>query len=310
MKKIILMLIAIITTSIVMGAVYQQEFEPSDKSARSEAQFVVTALKYEPYPVNPGDYFDLWIKAENIGNTEAINAKFELAPKYPFSSTDKLAREYGSITGNKGKADENNQVVLKYRVKTANDAPEGISNIDFKTNTGNVGDDVITKSLPIEIRKTKTDFDVVMQDSTTQGTSIAISNTGEDPATAVTVTIKEQEGFSVKGPRSSIIGNLDRGDFTTLTFQINPKKKDENELLVQIDYTDTAGVRTSIEKKVEVDITLPASLGANAQINGRANNTTLTGNLLSKSMYIIAGFALGIIVMSLRNRAKKKRMNT
>lgn len=307
MKKIILMLIAILTTSIVMGLVYQQEYEPSDKSARSEAQFVVTALKYEPYPVNPGDYFDLWIKAENIGNTEATNAKFELAPKYPFSSTDKLVREYGSITGNKGKAEGNNQVVLKYRVKVANDSPEGVSNIDFKTNTGNVGVEGITKSLPVEIRKTKTDFDVVMQDSTTQGTSLAISNTGEDAATAVTLTIKEQEGFSVKGPRSSIIGNLDRGDFTTLTFQITPKNKDENEILVQIDYTDTAGVRTSIAKKVKVDITPPTS-AEGTQLNRR--NSSTTTSITSKAIYIIAGFALGIIVMGLRNKTKKKRMNT
>lgn len=304
MKKIIsiLILAVIMTMSVAYAAVYEQDNPPSDQTAPGEAQFAVTVLKYEPYPVTPGSYFDLWIKVDNIGNTDATNAKFELVPKYPFSSTDNLVREYGKVVGNRGKADENNQVVLKYRVKVADDSPEGISNIEFDASTGNIGAGPIKKNLPIDIEKTKTDFDVVMQDSSAQGTSIAISNIGEDAATAVTVTVPEQDGFTVKGPRSSIIGNLNMGDFTTLTFQITQVNKNAKELLVNIDYTDVAGVRSSIQKKVSVDITTPTS--AVGTTTKKASSTT---SILLVVVYIAIGLGVGILIMALRNRARKRR---
>ncbi len=302
MKKLILSLILMLalTMSITYGVVYQQDYITNDQSAPGDAQFAVTLLKYEPYPINPGSYFDLWIKVDNIGNGDATNAKFELVPKYPFSSTDNLIREYGTVTGNKGKEDENNQVVLKYRIKVADDSPEGNSEIEFRASTGNIGTGAITKELPIAIKKTETDFDVVMQDSTAQGTALAISNIGSDPATAVTVTIKEQEGFTLKGPRSSIVGNLDKGDFTTLTFQITPQNKSTNKLLVQIDYTDIAGVRHSLEKQVQVDITPPTPTVI--------RNTSGSSSLLSNATYIGVGLAVGIIVMLFRNKRKRRKI--
>ncbi len=303
MKKLILSLVLMLAlmVDITFGQVYQQEYTTNDQRAPpGEAQFAVTLLKYEPYPVNPGSYFDLWIKVDNIGNGDATNAKFELAPKYPFSSTDNLVREYGKIVGNRGKKDENNQVVLKYRVKVADDSPEGNSEIEFKASTGNIGTSAITKELSINIERTETDFDVVMQDSTAQGTALAISNIGSDPATAVTVTIKEQEGFTLKGPRSSIVGNLDKGDFTTLTFQITPQNKNTNKLLVQIDYTDIAGVRHSLEKQVQVDIAAPTTTAT--------RKTSGSSGLLSNAMYIGIGLAIGIVVMVFTNRKRRRKI--
>ena len=44
----------------------------------------IASIKYEPYPAEPGKYFDLWIKIQNSGIDKA-DVKFKLIPKFPFS---------------------------------------------------------------------------------------------------------------------------------------------------------------------------------------------------------------------------------
>ena len=82
----------------------------------------VQVLKYEPYPVNAGDWFDMWVKVQNVGQADAKNVVFTLQPAYPFSSDDALVRNYGIIFGtiNAYSVDQKNsanEVILKYRVK-------------------------------------------------------------------------------------------------------------------------------------------------------------------------------------------------
>lgn len=299
MKKLVLFLIStLFIISISNGAIFEEEYTGGLTNTPQGSQFLVQTLKYEPYPVNPGDFFDVWIKVENIGNQDALNSKFELVPKYPFSSNDNLIREYGRISKNRGLEGEINQVVLKYRVKVADNAPEGINDLEFKAFPSGT-----TKKLRIEIGKTKTDFDVVMQDSTAQGTSLAIANIGENPATAVIIRIKEQEDFTVRGSQASIIGNLDKGDFTTVTFKLT-EEKNANELLIQIDYTDIAGVRNSVEKKVIVDIISTSLFQEGGQ--GRYNLGS-SGGLLSKLFYVVIGITLGIVIVIAKRKLKKRK---
>lgn len=270
----------------------------------SGAKFVAQTLKYEPYPVNAGDWFDLWIKVQNTGQDDAPNARFEIIPEYPFYSNDSLVREYNLIPGtstafrNKQLGDKDiqaNQVIMKFRVKAADSAPKGESLIKLQTSADNSGYGFIY-SLPIEIGKTKTDFDIVMQDSTSQGTSFAIANVGDNSATAVTFTIPSQEYVQITGPSSSIIGNLEKGDFTTINFQILPNK-DLHELNAELAYTDSAGVRNTINKTIPVNIN--SAFGQQTQASG--------GFGISSILYITLGIFLGIFGNFLYRRRKKKR---
>ncbi len=116
-----------------------------------------------------------------------------------------------------------------------------------------------------------TDFEVSLADSTTGTTSISIANIGSNPATSVTVSIPEQTGWKVSGSSSSIIGNLNQGDYTIASFnlqagsgisqntptkgdssQMNLSRSQNNELKIKIAYTDTMGNREIIEKNVPV----------------------------------------------------------
>lgn len=139
---------------------YEMNYSSAPTTNSQSPNLIVTVLKYAPYPVNSGDWFDLWIKVQNIGEQDAAHAVFELQPEYPFSSSDVLIRDYGLLFGktNALKVDQtydSSQVILKYRVKAADNAPSGTSNIKFITKTnGNLSSGVVN-NLPIEIFSTK-----------------------------------------------------------------------------------------------------------------------------------------------------------
>ena len=125
---------------------------------KSGTNFVVRELKYDPYPVNAGDYFDVYIKVQNIGSDDAKDAEFELQPNSPFSSTDNLVRDYGIIYGTASahRFDNNydaSQVVLKYRVMVDKNSPEGVSNLKLKVTPDRSISFSKTYDIPITIRQ-------------------------------------------------------------------------------------------------------------------------------------------------------------
>lgn len=129
----------------------------------------VSVLKYNPYPVSSGEWFDLWIKVQNVGEIDANNARFELQPSYPFSSNDSLVRDYGLIYGrlNSFKVDQtydSSQVVLKYRVFVEKNAPSGSSDLKFLTSTDG-GISSMTFNLPIEVFSEDSNIPVETQTS-------------------------------------------------------------------------------------------------------------------------------------------------
>ena len=80
MRKLILALLLLVPIAF---AVETSNIHPTVDF--SPAYFQVVSTKYEPYPAEPGEYFDLWLKVRNIGNVEAPDFKFTLKPNYPFS---------------------------------------------------------------------------------------------------------------------------------------------------------------------------------------------------------------------------------
>jgi len=133
----------------------------------------------------------------------------------------------------------------------------------------------------------KTDFDVTFSESSQGQTSLSVSNIGSNPALSVTVRVPEQEGVRVMGSRDAIVGNLDKGDYTVVSFQLMPSSgfngarggelsEEErqrmrqqfqrgNTVQVIIDYTDTTGIRQSVEKTVPVQFRAPTEGQQNGQ---------------------------------------------
>ena len=138
------------------------------------AAIKIDSLKYEPYPVEAGQYFKVWIKVENYGNEEAEDATFILEPKFPFSldSNEDAERNIGQL-------DVAEEVVLEYLIRVDDNAVEGDNEIDFKFTTDGMA--WVTHTFDIFVRTHDTMLNV--QD-------VSVSPSSVDPGKMVTLSIK------------------------------------------------------------------------------------------------------------------------
>jgi len=295
-----------------------------------------TALKtifmnQDPDPANPGEYVELVFKVENWGTKKAENVVFELLPEYPFSLDPGVnaIKELGTIDS---LATDEKAYFVKYKVRVDEDAIDGESEIGIKLTYGTTSKTYFTEKFDVTVEDSQTDFDVVVQDSTTSSTTLAIANIGANDAYSVIVRIPDQENFRVTGASANIIGNLDAGDYTLVSFQITsntgitnisgtegsmPPFRSSNRtatnipmvrggnLTVEISYTDTLGIRRTVQKEVKLDTSGTTGTWT------RTQSTTQVGQFQIPSgglMYIGIGIAGIIIIVAIfRFRRRKKR---
>jgi hypothetical protein len=127
-----------------------------------------------------------------------------------------------------------------------------------------------------------TDFDVSFSESSAGETSFSVANVGNNIAYAVKVSIPDQDRYKVSGSSSTIVGNLEKGDYTIASFNVTEaqaggdnsgtaidtaNKRDvvgdnassssmnSNPLKVQIEYTDAKGERMTVTKEVKLETT-------------------------------------------------------
>ena len=110
-----------------------------------------------------------------------------------------------------------------------------------------------------------TDFDVSYVE-TLGSFSLNVANVGISPASAVAVNLPRQKNFSITGSSTSVIGNLNPGDYTSAIFQVTKTAGAGNGLELEIQYTDTSGQRHTITKYLTVEL---SSTGA-----GRTTTST------------------------------------
>jgi hypothetical protein len=115
-----------------------------------------------------------------------------------------------------------------------------------------------------------TDFDIAFSETSSGTTSFTIANIGSNPAFSVSVIVPEQQGWSISGTNSMIIGNLNTGDYTVASFtlqssqasqQMAPNRsfqrnsssaQSRKTLKMNIAYTDTMGKRELVEKEISM----------------------------------------------------------
>ena len=201
----------------------------------------VSSMKYEPYPANPGEYFDLWVKVY-VGSSKY--AKVEFVENYPFSldNDDDLVQEF----------DSSGDYLLHYTVRVDEDAVEGVNELELKIGSSRYDDTSITGSFDIYISDVQTDFDLVVQDSSDSEISIAIANIGKNTANSMIVRIPEQEDYTTTGTNGQMVGNLDSGDYTIVSFTVSSITRDAGDLIIQMDYTDSIGERRSVTKEISL----------------------------------------------------------
>lgn len=270
------MILTVFAAVFVCGAAYESNFSTIPAYASSKvANLQIKSLRYEPYPGNPGEYVKLWVKVENLGTGHTADAMFKLIPKFPFSldSPDDAVKRYGSL--GYGRQQGDNVVVLEYKLKVDKNAVEGTNSIELKYNTDG-GESWFSKIFSIEIANAQTDFDLVIQEIEDKTAAIAIANTGKNIAYSVIVKIPEQENFDTVGTSGQMVGNLENGDYSMVSFELKEKTRTAAKkiLLVQIDYTDNIGERRTVIKEVVYEAgasTMPAGSAESATQKQQTN---------------------------------------
>ena len=216
---------------VLADATYYEEDHSAVDSIGSSS-FSVVKLRYESYPVSPGEYFTIWVQAEKT-SSEARDIKFELVENYPFflDSNEDAVRDFQNV--------RSENVVLEYQVRVDESAVNGVNTLQIKQDIG--FGSVIIHEFDISVSDVQTSFDAVVQETVMGETSIAIANIGQNDANAAIVRIPKQEGVTIKGNNGQMIGNLEQGDYTVVAFSFEGTGAIE----LQIDYTDSIGVRRS-----------------------------------------------------------------
>ncbi|WP_292387897.1 COG1361 S-layer family protein [Methanosarcina sp. UBA5] len=177
----------------------------------------------------------------------------------------------------------------------------------------------------------KTDFDVSFSESDQGEVSLSVANVGNNMAYSVKVSVPDQDGYRVSGSSSTIVGNLEKGDYTIASFNIantqsvggaesdartqrvaRASEKEENvtfmssnPLKVQIEYTDAKGERVTVDKEVELEKTTG---NMTAQGSGRSGAAGNSSGFSSYLVYIILIAVAGAgLFMYRRKKTKEPR---
>lgn len=174
-----------------------------------------------------------------------------------------------------------------------------IVNLQYTDKNGN--NQLITSSVGMEITS-ETDFDIVLQDITSNSLSLIVINVGNSEAYSVVVKLLPNNLISVINSVSSVLGNLAPGDYSTANFNIRFREKNftnsraNNSLVVEISYTDSSGIRRTVVKNLDnINLnTFSTQQIENLQIRNRNINNF-------GSSYIIIGI-LGLVILILAFR--------
>ncbi len=173
----------------------------------------------------------------------------------------------------------------------------------------------------------ETDFDVSFSENDAGDISLSVANVGNNMAYSVKVSVPKQEGYRTIGSSSTIVGNLEKGDYTIASFNVastqaadrsegtsskNTKSSEEREnvtsasmdsnpLKVQIEYTDAKGERITVDKEVKLEMTSGNMTVRGAEAADKGSG--IGSYLLYIVLIVLAG---GIFVYRRRKQGVKK----
>lgn len=160
----------------------------------------------------------------------------------------------------------------------------------------------------------ETDFDVAFSESDAGEISLSVANVGNNIAYSVKVSVPDQDNYKVSGSSSTIVGNLEKGDYTIASFDVASAQAagtegsaggpgtakasaegenltaasvEGNPLKVQIEYTDAKGERITVDKEVELEMT--SSSAAAGGPGASRSNSGLSSYLPYIVLIVLAG---------------------
>ena len=296
----------IVLSSVVFGAqdlnVTTQSKDAPHAQLNALGNLRVTNVRQDPFPANPGEYVDVYFKVEN-GGGEIVNPRFDFVLQYPFSvyPAEEASQRIPSL-------DPGDKVTLHYKLKVDEQAVPGEYEGGLRAYIND--QNYYPSFFPLKVEDVTSSFDVVVQGVNKDGVSLAVANTGKNPANSITINVGDQSDFDLLGTSSSIIGSLNAGDYTLINALLVPKANTGSDLVlkVKIEYTDTIGTRRSVEKDVPLALTYQVQKGfgdlrsaVTVQSAGKAAGGISTS--MKVALVVVVLLVLGFLVY--RRRKKK-----
>jgi hypothetical protein len=283
----------------------------------------VNLVNQDPNPAVPNSYVDVVFQISGVQNPNCKGAAFELVPSYPFS-LDPDEATVKKIEGSTWASINNNNVWnIPYSLRVDKDALDGEAKLDVKyssgTSSGTSSSLSVTKSFDILIKDSRTNFDAVIQEVSGNDVSIAIANTGKYTANSVVVRIPKQENYMTSETDGQMVGNLDSGDYTIVSFTITSafqrsmnrtaqspavQQNQNNNLRFDIYYTDELGERRTVNMEMPLKLTGNSSTMSafgGARMQKQTSSSIFSWSTLTKWYF----WAIVVVLIILFNYRKK-----
>lgn len=236
-----------------------------------ESQDSIEILSIDKSVIGPGSQEELNIKIKNVGTADLEDLKFSLS-----SQNNVLLPVLSDNSYHINSLKSEEELVIPFNVIASSSVTADLYSLDLKINyqdsmTGTTKEVTTTAGIYIG---GGTEFDVVFDEESDGEYAFTIANVGSNDATSVKVSVQDSNNWKVSGRSSEIIGNLNKGDYTTTSFDMTNQKG--GELNFEIEYTDTMGLRQIISKQVEMS----DSLNSNSTIN--MDKTQMAGTQRAK----------------------------
>lgn len=269
--------------------------------AEGSCNLNVSLVNQDPYPAIPGEYVEVLFQVSGLSNLNCKGGSLELVPSYPFSldSNDSIRLLEGS-TGAQGYSSIWN---VGYKIRVDKDAIDGNNELKVKygekySNVNNI------KKFDIVVQDTRTTFDSVIQESSSSDVSIALANTGKYIANSVVVRIPEQDNYKVTGSDGQMVGNLESGDYTIVSFSVTPVMSrgsgnnvvGESKLKFDIYYTDSIGERRVVNMELGLN---PTSSTNMTNFSGMREGFQRSNQFTWSIWYTLAIIAVIVIILFL-----------
>ena len=288
----------------------------------SASNYNVEVIDVSPTNLVPGEETELQFVIENTGNKDIDNLVFSWEDK-----SGNILPIGSSNTKTIQELDDGDDETISFKVFTSASTEPGLYELTLTLRYEKEVEKEIEQGEETRIERTietitetskagiivggTTDFDVSVSDFSSNGLILSIANIGKNPANSVTIITPTQSNFIVTGSSSSIIGNLDKGDYSVASFQITPQSMGNSNLKIEIQYTDTMGTRQTLTKTVEIkssqQLVQSSSNLENSQITGFASkNSSSGGNTWFLIAFVLTSILTVVLVIILVKRKRKK----
>jgi hypothetical protein len=286
----------------------------------------IKLVSQDPSPAVPNDYVKVLFEVTDLGNCDGFAVK--LNPKYPFS-LDPDTNAVQTIESNPSALDYKDVWTVPYKIRIDSAAFDGDYSLKLQYHEGSDENfnSYAEKSFNMSIQDSRTDFDAVIQESTSSQVSIAIANTGKYTANSVIVRIPEQNDFVAVGTDGQMVGNLDSGDYTIVGFSISSKRAagayqnasrglrmvnnsspSQSELKFDVYYTDNIGQR----RIVNMNLPLIESAGNFSQSTGNFSSRRTAPSTspwyLSWIFWVIIAILIAVYILYKKNPRRFKNL--